>query len=320
MEKVNIGKTDLKIARINLGGNVFGWTLDEKASFEILDAFVDKGFNFIDTADTYSHWVTGKEGGQSETILGKWMKSRNNRDRIVMATKVGGPTGLHPVDSSKKHILKTVEESLQRLQTDFIDLYYTHYDDGKTAVEETLEAYDELIKAGKVRYIAASNISRERLEESFRAAEKHGLPKYQALQPHYNLVERQQYEKSYAPLVEEHDLSVFPYYSLASGFLTGKYRSEQDLDKSVRGGGVKKYLTEKGLDVLSALDEVADRHNTSPATVALAWLMAQPHVDAPLASATSQKQLKTLFDAPHLKLTDEDLNVMEQASSFQSVH
>lgn len=316
MKKVKIGNTDLKIAPVNLGGNVFGWTLDEKQSFKILDAFVDKGYNFIDTADTYSFWVTGKEGGQSETILGKWMKLRGNRDQVVMATKVGGPTGFHPVDSSKKHILNTVEESLQRLKTDYIDLYYTHYDDGRSPVEETLEAYDELINAGKVRHIAASNISPERLEESFHAAEKHGLPKYQALQPHYNLVEREQYEKNYAPLVKKHSLSVFPYYSLASGFLTGKYRSEQDLDKSVRGGGVKKYLNEKGLSLLTVLDKLADQHETSVATVSLAWLMAQPNVDALLASVTDHHQLKTLFEAPNLKLNEEDLNMLNQASDW----
>ena len=314
IKKIQIGTTNLNVAPINLGGNVFGWTLDEKKSFEILDAFVDHGFNFIDTADMYSYWVDGKEGGQSETILGKWMKSLGNRDHIIMATKVGGETGTHPVDTSKKHILEAVDKSLKRLQTDYIDLYYTHFDDEKTPVEETLEAYDELIKAGKVRHIAASNISPERLEASFAASEKHNLPKYQALQPHYNLVEREGYESNYASLAEKYNLTVFPYWSLASGFLTGKYRSEEDLNKSVRGDSVKKYLDQKGLAVLKALDQVSEKYNTSQATVSLAWLIAQPHIGAPIASATSEKQLKTIFEAPKLTLDKEDLDALDQAS------
>ncbi|SFW47589.1 Predicted oxidoreductase [Sinomicrobium oceani] len=314
MKKISIGNTDLHVAPINLGGNVFGWTLDEKESFDILDAFTAEGFNFIDTADMYSYWVDGKGGGQSETILGKWMKARGNREKIVMATKVGGETGLHPVDTSKKHILEGVDKSLQRLQTDYIDLYYTHFDDEKTPVEETLEAYDEIIKAGKVRYIAASNLSPERLKASFEASEKYGLPRYQALQPHYNLVERSGYEQQYAPLAEQYNLTVFPYWSLAAGFLTGKYRSEADLSKSVRGNGVKKYLNARGMDVLSALDKVAGKHRTSQATISLAWLLAQPHIGAPIASATNKKQLQTLFDAPKLKLDQEDLELLDRAS------
>ncbi|GLB50425.1 aldo/keto reductase [Neptunitalea lumnitzerae] len=314
MKKIIIGNTDLEVAPINLGGNVFGWTLDEKKSFEILDAFTDKGFNFIDTADIYSHWVDGGSGGQSETILGKWMKERGNRDNIIMATKVGGASGTHPVDTSKKHILETVDKSLQRLQTDYIDLYYTHFDDEKTPVEETLEAYDEIIKAGKVRYIAASNVSPERLIESMEVAEKNGLPKYQALQPHYNLVERTDYETKYAPLAEKYGLTVFPYWALASGFLTGKYRSEEDFSKSVRGESVKKYLDEKGIAVLNALDKVSEKHNTTPATVSLAWLLAKPNLGAPIASATSTKQLQTLFDAPELALDQSDIDLLDTAS------
>lgn len=314
MEKVKIGNTDLEIAPINLGGNVFGWTLDEKKSFEILDAFVDKGFNFIDTADMYAYWVDGKEGGQSETILGKWMKARGNRDKVIMATKVGGETGTHPVDTSKKHILEAVDKSLKRLQTDHIDLYYTHFDDEKTPVEETLEAYDEIIKAGKVRYIAASNLSPERLTASMEASEKNGFPKYQALQPHYNLLERSKYESQYASLADKYGLTVFPYWSLAAGFLTGKYRTEEDLNKSVRGGSVKKYLNDKGLGVLAALDKVSEKHNTTQATVSLAWLLAQPNVGAPIASATSENQLQTLFNAPALKLDANDLKLLDEAS------
>lgn len=313
MEKRNIKNTDLSVAPVNFGGNVFGWTLDEKQSFDILDQFTEAGFNFIDTADTYSWWVNGK-GGQSEEIIGKWMKSRGNRQNIVLATKVGSETKEHGFDISKKHILKSVDESLQRLQTDHIDLYYTHFDHHKTPVEETLSAYDEIIKAGKVRYIAASNLSPERLKESFEAAEKNNLPKYVALQPHYNLMEREGFEKNYAPLVEEFDLSVFPYWSLAAGFLTGKYRTEADLGKSQRGEGVRKYLNDKGLDVLKALDQVSEKHQTTQGTAALAWLLANPLITAPIVSATSASQLDTLFKAPELILDQEDLELLNQAS------
>jgi len=309
MKQIKISHTDLEISPINLGGNVFGWTLDEQQSFAILDQFVDGGFNFIDTADTYPWWINGT-GGLSETIIGKWMKARANRNKVVIATKVGSETKKHGFDVSKKHILKSVDESLQRLQTDYIDLYYTHFDDEKTPIEETLSAYDEIIKAGKVRYIAASNLSTERLTESFNVAEKEGLPKYVALQPHYNLVEREKYETQYQPIAEKYELSVFPYWSLAAGFLTGKYRSEADLSKSVRGGLAKKYLNKKGLEVLSALDKVSIKHEATPATVALAWLLAQPNIDAPIASATSKSQLETIFAAPEMKLDEEDLNLL----------
>lgn len=313
MEKIKIKNTDLLIAPINFGGNVFGWTLDEKKSFDILDQFTVGGFNFIDTADTYSWWVNGK-GGQSEEIIGNWMKKRNNRNDLVIATKVGSETKEHGFDISKKHILKSVDESLARLQTDHIDLYYTHFDDQKTPVEETLEAYDEIIKAGKVRYIAASNLSPERLKESFDVAEKNNLPKYVALQPHYNLLEREKFESQYADLVREYDLSVFTYWSLAAGFLTGKYRSEDDLKKSARGEGVRKYLDEKGLNVLKALDEISAKHETTQASVALAWLLANPLVTAPIVSATSESQLKTLFAAPELKLSSEDVELLNKVS------
>lgn len=313
MEKIKIKNTDLLIAPVNFGGNVFGWTLDEKRSFDILDQFTAGGFNFIDTADTYSWWVNGK-GGQSEEIIGKWMKERNNRNDVVLATKVGSETKEHGFDISKKHILKSVDESLARLQTDHIDLYYTHFDDNKTPVEETLEAYDEVIKAGKVKYIAASNLSSERLKESFEVAEKNNLPKYVALQPHYNLLEREKFESQYADLVKEYDLSVFTYWSLAAGFLTGKYRNEDDLKKSARGEGVRKYLDEKGLNVLNALDEISMRLETTQASVALAWLLANPLVTAPIVSATSESQLKTLFAAPELKLSSEDVELLNKVS------
>lgn len=312
-EKIKIHNTDLEVSRINFGGNVFGWTLDEKQSFEILDALVEKNFNFIDTADTYPWWVNGK-GGLSEAIIGKWMKERNNRNQLVIATKVGSETKEHGFDVSKKHILKSVDESLQRLQTDHIDLYYTHFDDNTTPLEETLSAYDEIVKAGKVRYIAASNVSPERLIESFEVSEKNNFVKYVALQPHYNLVERIKYETEYLPIVEKFGLSVFPYWALAAGFLTGKYRNEADLSKSVHGGGAQKYLNEKGLSVLASLDSIAEKHNTQQAAVALAWLLAQPNIGAAIASATSKSQLATLFEATELKLDKEDLNLLDQKS------
>lgn len=311
--RIKINNTDLEISRINFGGNVFGWTLDEQQSFEILDVFAEAGFNFIDTADTYSWWVNGK-GGQSETIIGNWMKARGNRKDLVIATKVGSETKEHGFDISKKHILKSVDESLERLQTDYIDLYYTHFDDNVTPIEETLSAYDEIVKAGKVRYIAASNVSPERLIKSFQVAEQNNFPKYVALQPHYNLVERTKYETQYAELVEKYGLTVFPYWSLAAGFLTGKYRSEADLGKSVRGEGAKQYLNEKGLAVLNALDKIAEKRNTKQAAISLAWLLAQPHIGAPIVSATNQNQLETLFAATKLKLDNEDLELLDKAS------
>lgn len=313
INRKKLGTTDLEVSPINFGGNIFGWTLDEQQSFSILDTLIENNINFIDTADTYAWWVNGK-GGQSETIIGNWLKTRGNRKDVVIATKVGSETKEHGFDISKKHILRAVEESLQRLQTDYIDLYYTHFDDDKTPVEETLSAYDEIIKAGKVRYIAASNLSPERLEASFEAAEKNNLPKYVALQPHYNLMERETFETRYAPVAERYQLGVMPYWSLAAGFLTGKYRSETDLSKSVRGGAASKYLNEKGFAVLEALDKVAARHNTQPATVSLAWLLANPLITAPIASATSQEQLKTLFDAADLKLEQEDIALLNNAS------
>jgi len=310
MKKVEIQHTDLQIAPINFGGNVFGWTLNEQQSFEMLDKFVGAGFNFIDTADTYSWWVNGT-GGQSEEIIGKWLKSRGNRQNIVIATKVGSETKEHGYDISRKHILKSADESLRRLGGDYIDLYYTHFDDNITPVEETLSAYADLIEAGKVRYIAASNLSPARLTESFDVAEKNGLPKYVALQPHYNLVER----AGYAGLVEKYGLSVFPYWSLAAGFLTGKYRTETDFDKTARGGGIKKYFDAKGKAVLKALDAISEKHETKQATVALAWLLAKPLITAPIVSATSERQLDTLCAAPALKLDTEDIELLNEVSN-----
>ncbi len=311
MQKIIIKNTDLKIAPINFGGNVFGWTLNDKQSFDILDKFTAGGFNFIDTADTYSWWVNGK-GGQSETTIGNWMKARGNRKDMVIATKVGSETKEHGFDISKKHIFKSVDESLQRLQTDYIDLYYTHFDDNKTPVEETLSAYNEIVKSGKVRYIAASNVSPERLLESMEIAEANNFPKYVALQPHYNLLIREKFEQEYAPLVEKFDWSVFTYWSLEAGFLTGKYKTEADFYKTTRGAAIKQHFNEKGKSILNVLDITAKKHNTHPATVSLAWLLANPLVTAPIVSATSENQLKTLFDAPELVLDSEDLELLNK--------
>ena len=315
MKKIKIGQSDLQVGRLNLGGNVFGWTLNEKESFEILDAFVEGGYEFIDTADMYSYWVDGKGGGQSETIIGKWMKDRANRSEIVLATKGGGPTGLHEINTTKAHLIQSVENSLKRLKTDYIDLYYTHYDDENTPVEEALEAYDELIKAGKVRHVAVSNMSPDRILESFAAAEKHGLPRFEALQPLYNLVSREGYEKDYAPIAEKFGLTVFPYAALAQGFLTGKYLKKEDLHKSARGAGAVKYLEGNGLQVLTAMSKVAEKHESTHTTVALAWLLAQPHIGAPVVSATSKKQLNDILAAPKLVLDQEDLSILDEAST-----
>lgn len=314
MKKIQIGKTDLQITPFNLGGNVFGWTLDDQKSFEILDAFAEAGHNFIDTADMYSYWIDGGAGGESETIIGKWMKARGNRDQMIIATKVGGPTGVNETDSGRKHIMETVDKSLERLQTDYIDLYYLHYDDEKTPVEETLRAFDELVKAGKVRHIAASNISPERLKESLEFSDKNNLSKYQALQPLYNLVERKGYETNYAPIVAEHQLTVFPYSALASGFLSGKYRSEADFNKSPRGQSAANYLNENGLNVLNALDQIAEKHQTAPAAVSLAWLSAQPNIGGPIASATSKGQLTEILSSMTLQLDDADLALLDKVS------
>ncbi|WP_276482391.1 aldo/keto reductase [Paraflavitalea pollutisoli] len=315
MNTSKIGHSDLAVSRINLGGNVFGWTLDEAQSFKILDAFADKGGNFIDTADVYSCWVPANTGGESETIIGKWLKTRRDKDKLVVATKVGWDFG----DGVRKglkpaYIKQAAEASLKRLQVDTIDLYYTHIDTGEVPVEEYLGAYAELIKEGKVRYIAASNVPADRLRYSLELGASGAYPLYQALQPHYNLVERTTYESEYAPIVAQYGLTVFPYWSLASGFLTGKYRSEADLGKSVRGGGVKKYLDAKGLSVLAALDEVAEKHHTSVAAAALAWLLAKPGIGAPIASATSPSQLDTLFAATALTLDAGDVQALDKAS------
>lgn len=309
-----LGNTDLKCAPLALGGNVFGWTIDEEKSYEILDAFVDKGFNLIDTADSYSRWAPGNQGGESETIIGKWIKDRGNRDQVIIATKVGSDMGQGKKDVSKNYVLKAAEDSLRRLQTEYIDLYQTHWDNEETPVEETLEAYGQLVKQGKVRWIGASNLSPARLQASLEASDKHGYPRYQTLQPEYNLVEREVFERDYQKICIDNNISVISYYSLASGFLTGKYRSDEDLIKSQRGGGVKKYLDKKGLTVLSVLDDVAAKHKSSVATIALAWLLAKPTIAAPIASATSVEQLNELVASVDIELSAEELALLDKAS------
>lgn len=316
MQKRQLGKSDLQVYPITFGGNVFGWTIDEKTSFEILDAFTGAGFNFIDTADIYSRWAPGNKGGESETIIGNWLKKRNNREQVIIATKVGGDMGSGKRDLSKKYILKAVEASLKRLQTDYIDLYQTHWDDETTPIEETLEAYAQLIKEGKVRYIGASNLSTERLQASMRIAFEQDLPSYVTFQPHYNLYEREVFEAELEDVCLQHKLGVISYFSLASGFLTGKYRNEADLNKSQRGGGVAKYLDERGTKILNALDKVAAELNTSQATVALAWLIHRPSVTAPIVSATNLKQLESIEKAPDLSITQEQLDFLSKESAW----
>lgn len=317
MEKRQLGQSDLLVYPITFGGNVFGWTIDEQKSFEILDGFIDAGFNFIDTANGYSNWVLGNKGGESETIIGNWFAQRKNRDQVILATKVGAAMGQDKKGLSKAHILKAVEDSLNRLKTDYIDLYQSHYEDPETPIEETLEAYDQLIREGKVRWTGASNYSVPGLKAALETAEKLNLPKYQTLQPEYNLYKREGYEKELEKVVTDHQLSVINYYALASGFLSGKYRSEADLNKSQRGGGIKNYLNERGFKILKALDQVAEQYNANPASIALAWLIARPSVTAPIASVTSLTQLEDLAKAASLKLDVEDIALLDEASAWR---
>jgi aryl-alcohol dehydrogenase-like predicted oxidoreductase len=316
MEKRQLGQSPLHVAPLTLGGNVFGWTIDEKTSFTILDGFMAAGFDFIDTADVYSRWAPGNKGGESETVLGNWMRSRGNRDKVILATKVGSDMGQGQKDISKKYILSAVEASLKRLQTDYIDLYQTHWDVETTPVEETLEAYAQLVKEGKVRVIGASNLSPARLRASLEASARYGYPRYESFQPHYNLYEREIFEKELEPVCQENHLGVINYWALAAGFLTGKYRSEADLGKSPRGAGVKKYLNERGFRILAALDKVAAQYRSTPASVAVAWLIARPSVTAPIASATSPGQLDSLIKATQLSLDMSAMAELDKASAW----
>jgi aryl-alcohol dehydrogenase-like predicted oxidoreductase len=313
MDKRKLGGSGIEIAPLMLGGNVLGWTADEATSFKLLDRFVAAGLNAIDTADTYSTWVPGHKGGESETIIGNWLQARGGRDKVVIATKVGWDQKRGGL--ARDRIMAKAEASLRRLKTDYIDLYQSHIDDTATPLEETLAAHQRLIEQGKVRAIGCSNYTAPRLAEALRTSAARGLPRYQSLQPHYNLYSRADYERELEPLVLKEGIGVIPYYSLASGFLTGKYRSEADLGKSPRGGGAGAMLDARGRRILAALDQVAARTRATPAGVALAWLMARPGITAPIASATSLGQLEELIAATRLELDAEAIGLLDTASA-----
>lgn len=312
MTKRKLGRSGIEIQPIIFGGNVFGWTIDQKKSFEILDGFVEKGFDCIDTADIYSTWVPGNKGGDSEAIIGQWMKARGNRDKMVVLTKVGKemPEGK---GLKKEYIMQAVERSLKNLQTDFIDLYQSHEDDKSTPLDETLAAYDQLIQQGKVRAIGASNYEASRFKAALEVSEKNKLARYETMQPHYNLYDRSEFESGMQQLCLKEGVGVITYFSLASGFLTGKYRSEADAGKSVRGGGMKNYLNDKGLRILKALDEVSKETQSQPTAVSLAWLLNRPGVTAPIVSATNLDQLAQVLRAAEIRLTEAQMNKLTQA-------
>ncbi|MEO8808764.1 MAG: aldo/keto reductase [Rhodanobacter sp.] len=314
MQLRQLGNSPLSIAPLALGGNVFGWSADEQRSFELLDAFVDAGGNLIDTADVYSAWVPGHRGGESETIIGKWLKRSGKRDQVLIATKVAKwveQPGLSPMN-----IRQAVDGSLKRLQVDCIDLYQAHEDDASVPLAETLGEFARLIEAGKIRVIGASNFGAARFADALAVSRQQGLPRYESLQPEYNLVSRSGYEQELEPLIRRENVGVISYYALASGFLSGKYRSAADLAKSAaRGSGVKKYLNPHGLRVLAALDDVAAAHSVGPVQVALAWLMARPGITAPIASATSLEQLQDLLDATALQLQPNEIAQLDLASA-----
>ena len=319
MKKRKLGNSGLEVAPLAFGGNVFGWTANEQTSFQLLDAFVAAGFNLIDTADIYSRFAPGNRGGESETIIGKWLKQGNRRDKVIIATKVGLEMGPGKKGLSKAYILGAAEDSLRRLQTDYIDLYQSHKDDPDTPLEETIEAYAQLMEEGKVRAIGASNYSAERLSEALAVSKEHDLPRYETLQPEYNLYDRAEYEEKLEAVCVENGLGVITYFSLANGFLTGKYRSAVDLSKSPRGERmVKKYLNERGFRILDALDEAAKQANATPAQVALAWLIARPSVTAPIASATSLDQLNDLISATKLELDEAAIELLNRASAWRN--
>ena len=315
MQLRELGRSGLQVSPLAFGGNVFGWTVDEALSFRLLDAWLDAGFNFVDTADVYSRWVPGHTGGESEAIIGKWLRQSGKRNRVVLATKVGKPMGDGKVGLSAAYIREAVDASLTRLKTDHIDLYQSHDDDADTPLEETMEAFAALIKAGKVRAIGASNFTAPRLAEALDVSERLGLPRYESLQPLYNLYDRAVFEEALAPLCLARGVGVINFYALAAGFLTGKYRSEADANKSARGANTtKKYLNARGLRILAALDAVAATHGATPAQVAIAWQIAQPAVTAPIASATSTAQLDELVKASTLKLDAAALASLTEAS------
>ena len=316
MQTRTLAQTGHQVAPLMLGGNVFGWTIDEKQSFQILDAFTDRGFNFIDTADVYSRWKPGNRGGESEDILGAWFTRTGLRAKVVLATKVGMDLGGEQKGLSRRHILTAVEASLERLQTDYIDLYQSHVDDEKVPLDETLEAYAQLIQQGKVRAIGASNYSGPRLREAVSLAKREGLPVYQTLQPEYNLYDRQKFETDQQPVCQQLAIDVVPYFSLASGFLTGKYKTKADAEGKNRGSRVEKYFDDRGMKILRALDGASQQTGAKQASIALAWLMAQPTILAPIASATTLDQLEDLIAAATLTLPPEVLLNLTQASAY----
>lgn len=315
MNKRKLGSTGFEVAPLALGGNVFGWTADEAMSHRLLDAFVAAGFNLIDTADSYSRWVTGHQGGESETVIGRWIARRSRHDDVIIATKVGSDMGQGHKVLRKDYILQAVEASLRRLQVDCIDLYQSHWDDENTPLEETLGAYEQLVRQGKVRAIGASNYSAERLKQALEASQSKGLPRYATLQPHYNLYERASFEGELQSLCLRENVGVITYFSLAAGFLTGKYRSEADFAKSARGAGMKKFLNPRGMKILAALDEAARRYGATPAQIALAWLMARPAVTAPIVSATNLEQLRDILRATEISLDAATTTSLDEASA-----
>lgn len=312
--KRKLGLSGLEVAPLVFGGNIFGWTVDEGASFKLLDEFLAAGFDFIDTADVYSKWKPGNQGGESETIIGKWMKQRRTRSKVVVATKVGMELSPAKRGLAKDYIRRAVEDSLKRLQTDYIDLYFAHQDDAATPLEETLGAFNHLVKAGKVRAIGASNYRAERLAEARRISDQNGWPRYEVLEPLYNLYDRAVYEDELEPLCQTENIGVISYFSLASGFLSGKYRTTQDLGKHARGGRVEKYLNERGFRILKALDAVATARQSTPSKVAIAWLIRRPSVSAPIASATNQQQLRELVEATTFELNASEMETLDEAS------
>jgi aryl-alcohol dehydrogenase-like predicted oxidoreductase len=315
MDRRKLGDTRFEVAPLAFGGNVFGWTADEARSFQLLDAFVDAGFNLVDTADSYSRWETGHQGGESETIIGRWIARRGRHDDVIIATKVGSNMGQGHKVLRKDYILQAAEASLLRLQVDCIDLYQSHWDDENTPFEETLGAYEQLILQGKVKAIGASNLSAARLERALGISKAHHLPRYQTLQPQYNLYDRDSFEGDLQALCVRENLGVITYFSLRAGFLTGKYRSEVDFGKNARGDGLKKYLDPRGMKILDALDGVAQHYRATPAQVSLAWIMARPGVTAPIASATTVDELQELLHATTLKLDAGTMRALDAASA-----
>jgi len=315
MEKRKVGNSGLEISPLVFGGNVFGWTVDEATSFKLLDAFVAAGFNAIDTADMYSKWVPGHTGGESETIIGNWLKRSGKRDKVIIATKLGLEMGPDKKGLSKAYILRAAEDSLRRLQTDRIDLYQSHTDDADTPIEETLGAYAQLIAQGKVRAIGASNYKADRFAAALEISRKHGLPRYDTLQPNYNLYDRADFEAQLEPLCLKEGIGVINYFPLASGFLSGKYRSERDVEERPRARMLKKYVNERGFRILGALDQVAKKYDATPARVSLAWLLARPGITAPIVSATSIEQLNDVIASVELQLDRASIELLNQASA-----